>query len=702
MNQRNKLRRQYSKLCILLILAVSSAFSVFTGPIEYSSIDNSEEINPQSADVYQRIRKWFVYDDAGSELNHYSPTGMMGDSSDVIIEQNFTNTPLRGESCISTEYSALGTNGFNWAGVYWQHPDNNWGDSPFGFNVEEAGKLIFWAKGEVGGEVINFFCGGIDGTYPDTVQDAETGDIQLTLQLTQYTIDLTGEALERIAGGFGWVLSTSNNPTGAQFYLDEIYYEKLITPTTEIASGIFAMRPDELILSGDYSSDRYSSSLLKKAVPGSVMLGYDVDADSRTGGNLEITLNFDLLPALVDITIIWDDMLAPSISSTIEGTTATISVDDCSVWTVPCTTIHESNYKADITSPLKVQFEPVQNNFTLKFSAEEGTIWLISRIVVNAAVDNEILHSKSGFDYGPFRQGQTPLLNIYPNRAELWDDLSILSVFTKSVRTYNLDNTMADFPRYSRLFGVETIAGIWISSDQTLNRELCDQAIKLASHTAGIIVGNEVFFNGYLPAQDLVEWINYVKSNVTVPVTYSDTPENLLANPSVAYAVDFMLVNTYALWANQDINNAKNFTLSVLQNLRLVFPGKEIRIGETGWATAGRDDCTIPNQVQFMNYWIEMVKDENLSGYYFEFFDELWKPGPEIERNWGIFYTNRTPKEAANVYLQNLLRTDGPDGTKTSICENENSIPGYSILILLGIMMITVGTSVIKRNLTKR
>ncbi|MDD2665424.1 MAG: NosD domain-containing protein [Methanocellales archaeon] len=125
----------------------------------------------------------------------------------------------------------------NWAGVYWQDPENNWGNcSTGGYNLTDATNLSFWAKGDNGTEKIEFKIGGIGrdpdtdqqiALYPDSLHPAvSTGIINLTNEWEQYTINLTGKNLSHVIGGFCWVTNTTLNPNGCTFYLDDVKYNK--------------------------------------------------------------------------------------------------------------------------------------------------------------------------------------------------------------------------------------------------------------------------------------------------------------------------------------------------------------------------------------------------------------------------------------------------------------------------------------------
>jgi hypothetical protein len=143
-----------------------------------------------------------------------------------------------------------------WGGWYFQNgvllagdtqPRCNWGDyKEAGFNLTGATKVTVWVRGEEGGEKIEFFAGGIGRgpftgnpikPYPDSFprMPAVGQVITLTTEWQKYTIDLTGQDLSYVVGGFGWVANARNNPNGATFYLDNIYYDK--------ASPTFATHP---------------------------------------------------------------------------------------------------------------------------------------------------------------------------------------------------------------------------------------------------------------------------------------------------------------------------------------------------------------------------------------------------------------------------------------------------------------------------
>ncbi|MDR1941949.1 MAG: hypothetical protein LBQ47_06460 [Endomicrobium sp.] len=166
---------------------------------------------------------FYIYADFKSPLNHYYPSGWMGDSRDLSLNQNYAKISHSGKNGIKIQYTPKGTN--RWAGVYWQYPANNWGDKSLGYDLSKATYLTFWAKGETGSEIISEVkVGGLKGAYPDSCEVLKR-NIRLTKEWKLYYIDLRKADTSNIAGGFAFVLKRKENPKGAVFYLDEIRYE---------------------------------------------------------------------------------------------------------------------------------------------------------------------------------------------------------------------------------------------------------------------------------------------------------------------------------------------------------------------------------------------------------------------------------------------------------------------------------------------
>ncbi|MCF7916618.1 MAG: hypothetical protein K9L61_02445 [Candidatus Omnitrophica bacterium] len=172
---------------------------------------------------------FYVYADSGSLDNHFIPSGWMPATAakDIKLTTNWKNFPFSGDTCIRVEYN--NNSGTRWAGVYWQHPANNWGTVPnAGYDLQGAKKLTFWARGDKGGEVIyEFKMGGLSSGQHIDSDSASVGPIELSKEWEQYEIDLRGRDLSYVIGGFAWATNIDvNDPEGIVFYIDEIKYEK--------------------------------------------------------------------------------------------------------------------------------------------------------------------------------------------------------------------------------------------------------------------------------------------------------------------------------------------------------------------------------------------------------------------------------------------------------------------------------------------
>ena len=166
---------------------------------------------------------FYLYADFKSPLNHYYPSGWMGDTRDLSFNQQHMKGVYAGKHCIRVQYTPRGGN--KWAGIYWQQPANNWGDKQGGYNLTKATYLTLWMKGEKGGEKVSEIkIGGFKGQFPDSGTVVKK-KITLTKEWKLYWIDLTKSDLSYVAGGFCFVVNKKDNPEGCTFYIDEIRYE---------------------------------------------------------------------------------------------------------------------------------------------------------------------------------------------------------------------------------------------------------------------------------------------------------------------------------------------------------------------------------------------------------------------------------------------------------------------------------------------
>jgi len=160
----------------------------------------------------------------------FVPSGYMGDGEKgkmyVEVKPVVGEKPRPGDEdsmCTKISYKpgAIG-----WAGVYWLYPANNWGDVP-GRSIRGGTKLVFWAAGQKGGEIVEFKSGGVSAAgkkYRDSYE-VSLGSTALTKDWKRYEIDLRNQKLSSVIGAFAWVATSDANPGGLTFYLDSIRFE---------------------------------------------------------------------------------------------------------------------------------------------------------------------------------------------------------------------------------------------------------------------------------------------------------------------------------------------------------------------------------------------------------------------------------------------------------------------------------------------
>lgn len=161
-----------------------------------------------------------VYDETDRERPAYVPTGWMGDTRQIALSPDCSEHPHGGRTCLRAEFKAPD----GWGGVVWQHPSNNWGERPGGWNLTGAKRLSFWARGRLGDEVVTFQFGllGADKRFRDSGK-GELQHARLTTGWRHFTIDVSNCDLSRIITGFAWTVAGQGKPV--VFYIDDVRFE---------------------------------------------------------------------------------------------------------------------------------------------------------------------------------------------------------------------------------------------------------------------------------------------------------------------------------------------------------------------------------------------------------------------------------------------------------------------------------------------
>lgn len=251
--QRDRFRNLRIVVCAVLVTA---GLSIASRPAAAQSVAARESARA-SVEHLARVMDQFhdrfpVYDDVSSAGNHFHAWAKIPDQhAAVSINGSWTVNPRSGATAIRCEFTNV--IGQSFAGFYFLNgvlppnaraPELNFGTvANAGIDLSGATALTFWARGELGGEKIDFFVAGVGrnadngqttAPFPDssarypplTASGAPVGGPKvLGTSWQKFTLDLTGRDLSYVLGGFGWVARAVDNPFGATFYLDDIQFE---------------------------------------------------------------------------------------------------------------------------------------------------------------------------------------------------------------------------------------------------------------------------------------------------------------------------------------------------------------------------------------------------------------------------------------------------------------------------------------------
>jgi exo-beta-1,3-glucanase (GH17 family) len=290
--------------------------------------------------------------------------------------------------------------------------------------------------------------------------------------------------------------------------------------------------------------------------------------------------------------------------------------------------------------------------------------------------------------YGPHRDGQRPGEST-PSVAEVREDLEIMARHWRLLRIYGAVGTGDTVLAAIRASGLplKVVLGLWLAAEdrrdstgrvlerfpaaREANRRELDATVRLAREhrgtVAAIAVGNEtqVFWShNRVAAQRLIEVIRQVRARTAVPVTTGDDYNfwNKPGSRAVAAECDFVFTHLHALWNGASLESAVPWIETQLAAIRALHPDREVVIGETGWATQRNDEgdqgrlmrgaLGEAEQARFVRELRAWLARTRVTTFTFEAFDENWKGGADpadVEKHWGLYRADRTPKPAAEA-----------------------------------------------------
>ncbi|MGJ8690569.1 MAG: glycosyltransferase [Gammaproteobacteria bacterium] len=286
----------------------------------------------------------------------------------------------------------------------------------------------------------------------------------------------------------------------------------------------------------------------------------------------------------------------------------------------------------------------------ISFAVVTFAIWaLVNRPTEVVPWPEEI----SGFAFSPFQRGQDAINNVMPTVAEIESDIALLADKTRSIRTYSSLRSLSSIPALASKYDMDVTLGIWLGTDATANQQEIDAAVALASAHANItdvMVGNETFLRGEFSVAELAVLLDRVRAQVSQPVSTAEPWHVWVRYPELAEHVDFISVHMLPYWEGISVDYAVDYIVEKMDELKTLFPDKEIRIGEVGWPSDGRTRegavASEANEALFLRRFLFRAEQEQYDYFLMEAFDQPWKAQNEggVGAYWGVYDVDRKPK----------------------------------------------------------
>lgn len=265
----------------------------------------------------------------------------------------------------------------------------------------------------------------------------------------------------------------------------------------------------------------------------------------------------------------------------------------------------------------------------------------------------------SGFSFSPFYKDEDPVKNIYPTEQELRNDLALVAKQTSNIRTYSVKGSLSEIPRLADDYGLRVSLGIWLSNDPEANQQEIDKAIQIANDNRSvvrIIVGNESIFRGEVSIEQMIQYLDYIRTKVKIPVTTSEqwhiwTSEEAV-KAGLAKHVDLIATHILPYWEGIPADKAINFVFEKAAELKRVYPHKPLLLSEVGWPSFGRmkgdAEASHAEQAVYLRTLVNKLNKEGYSYFVVEAFDQVWKATNSHEgaigAYWGVYDAERHPK----------------------------------------------------------
>ena len=264
-----------------------------------------------------------------------------------------------------------------------------------------------------------------------------------------------------------------------------------------------------------------------------------------------------------------------------------------------------------------------------------------SLIKLSQSVLNNGMH---GLCFSPYEEGQKP--GDFISESQIRRKLELIKPYTKWIRTFSCTDGNEQIPILAKEYGLKTLVGSWLGDDPIINEDEINGLINLTNQGYVDIaaVGNEVMYREDLSEDELIDYINRVKSAIpNTPVGYVDAYYEFTDRPKTTDVCDVILANCYPFWEGCSLEYSLVYMKQMYFQAMSAANGKKVIITETGWPSQGANlEGAFPSYENALKYFINAQNwsnDQNIEMFYFSSFDESWKVGSEgdVGAFWGLW-----------------------------------------------------------------
>jgi exo-beta-1,3-glucanase (GH17 family)/cellulose synthase/poly-beta-1,6-N-acetylglucosamine synthase-like glycosyltransferase len=283
-------------------------------------------------------------------------------------------------------------------------------------------------------------------------------------------------------------------------------------------------------------------------------------------------------------------------------------------------------------------------------TAAHAALWHFSEKTLSAP---DVRGPLASVSYAPYASSD-PKAKDPVKPEQIRADLKAIAPYTSAIRLYSSTAGNELVPPIAAEFGLKVTLGIWIDKDEKRNEREIKAAVDLAKHNRNVIsvvVGNETVYRADKTVPEIMEIIQKVKRQVSVPVTTGEIWSVWADHPELASAVDYVAAHILPYWEGIADGNTVDLTIKFYDRLRSIHPGKRIVIAEFGWPSAGynRRDA-MPGrmaQAQVLRDFVSRADALGIDYNVIEAIDQPWKTFEgSVGPYWGLFDASRAPKFA--------------------------------------------------------